>query len=190
VRFTTTPVQGVTVVEVDRIVDDRGFFGRVWCREEFAGHGLDVDWAQANVGRSTRAGTLRGMHLQRDPHAEAKLVRCTKGAVYDVALDLRPGSPSFLHWTGVTLGADEHTMLFIPEGCAHGYQTLADDSEIVYLTSAPYAREAATGVRHDDPAFGIRWPREVAVISEQDAGWPLWPGPVADDQPHARRTAP
>ena len=173
-RFTATPVQGVTIIEVDRIVDDRGFFGRVWCRDEFAEHGLDTEWVQANVGRSTQAGTLRGMHYQRDPHAEVKLVRCTRGSVYDVALDLRPESSSYLRWAGVTLEADAHTMLYIPEGCAHGYQTLADDSEIVYFTSAPYARDAATGVRYDDPAFGIHWPREVAVISEQDAGWELW----------------
>ena len=173
-RFTATPVEGVTIVEVDRIVDDRGFFGRVWCRDEFAEHGLDADWTQANVGLSTRAGTLRGMHYQRDPHAEVKLVRCTRGAVYDVALDLRPTSPTYLQWTGVTLSADEHTMLYIPEGCAHGYQTLADDSEIVYFTSAPYVREAAAGARHDDPAFGIEWPRPVEVISAQDAAWELW----------------
>lgn len=188
-RFTTTPVQGVTIVEVDRIVDDRGFFGRVWCRDEFTEHGLDADWVQANVGRSTRAGTLRGMHYQRNPHAEAKLVRCTSGSVYDVALDLRPTSPSYLAWTAVTLYANEHTMLYIPEGCAHGYQTLADESEIVYFTSASYARDAATGARYDDPAFGIQWPREVEVISEQDAGWDLWQHAGADEQPHARRKA-
>jgi dTDP-4-dehydrorhamnose 3,5-epimerase len=189
VRFTGTPVQGVTIVEVDRIVDDRGFFARVWCRDEFADHGLEADWVQANVGRSTRVGTLRGMHYQRDPHAEVKLVRCTRGAVYDVALDLRPTSPTYLRWAGVTLTADEHTMLYIPEGCAHGYQTLADDSEIVYFTSATYAREAATGVRHDDPAFGIRWPHEVEVISAQDAGWELWRHAAADERPHPRRKA-
>jgi dTDP-4-dehydrorhamnose 3,5-epimerase len=181
VKFTTTPVEGVAVVEIDRITDERGFFARVWCRDEFAEHGLDADWVQANVGRSTRAGTLRGMHYQRDPDAEAKLVRCTRGAVYDVALDLRATSPSYLRWTGVTLSAEEHTMLYIPAGCAHGYQTLLDDSEIVYSTSAPYAREAATGARYDDPTFGIRWPRDVEVISEQDAGWDLWSHPDAGD---------
>jgi dTDP-4-dehydrorhamnose 3,5-epimerase len=181
VKFATTPVEGVAVVQIDRIADERGFFARVWCRDEFAEHGLEVDWVQANVGRSTRAGTLRGMHYQRDPHAEVKLVRCTRGAVYDVALDLRATSPSYLRWTGVTLSADEHTMLYIPEGCAHGYQTLVDDSEIVYSTSAPYAREAATGARYDDPTVGIRWPRDVEVISEQDAGWDLWTRAGASD---------
>jgi dTDP-4-dehydrorhamnose 3,5-epimerase len=180
VRFTGTAVEGVTVVEVERISDDRGFFARVWCQDEFAQHGIHKEWAQANVGRSIRAGTLRGMHYQRDPHAEAKLVRCTRGSVYDVALDLRPSAPSYLRWAGVTLGADDHTMLYIPEGCAHGYQTLADDSEIVYYTSAPYARDAATGARYDDAAFGIEWPLAVEVISEQDAGWAPWSRSGAD----------
>jgi dTDP-4-dehydrorhamnose 3,5-epimerase len=174
VKFSETAVQDVRLVEVNRIADDRGFFARVWCQEEFTQHGIEADWVQANVGRSIRAGTLRGMHYQRDPHAEAKLVRCTRGAVYDVALDLRPASPSYLRWVGVTLDANEHSMLYIPEGCAHGYQTLADDSEIVYFTSAPYDRDAATGARYDDPAFGIEWPLAVEVISGQDARWELW----------------
>jgi dTDP-4-dehydrorhamnose 3,5-epimerase len=189
VRFKTTPVQGVAVVEVDRIADDRGFFARVWCRDEFSQQGLQAAWVQANVGRSTRAGTLRGMHYQRDPHAEAKLVRCTRGAVYDVALDLRPSSPSYQEWVGVTLSADEHTMLYIPEGCAHGYQTLVDDSEIVYHTSAPYAPKAATGARYDDPAFGIQWPLAVEVISNQDASWDLWTQDGVDAQNDSRRQA-
>jgi len=125
------------------------------------------------------------MHYQREPHAEVKLVRCTRGEVYDVALDLRPASPSYLKWVGVTLGADDHTMLYIPDGCAHGYQTLADDSEIVYSTTARYARDAATGARYDDPAFAIEWPLPVEVISEQDAGWDLWspPGAAGDGRP-------
>ena len=174
-RFSGTAVQDAQVIQIDRITDDRGFFARVWCQDEFAQHGIKAGWVQANVGRSVRTGTLRGMHYQRDPHPEAKLVRCTRGAVYDVALDLRPASPSYLRWVGVTLDADEHTMLYVPEGCAHGYQTLADDSEIVYFTSAPYNRDAATGARYDDPAFGIEWPLAVEVISGQDAGWELWP---------------
>ena len=173
-KFTGTAVLDAQIVEVSRITDDRGFFARVWCEDEFARHGIESVWVQANVGRSLRAGTLRGMHYQRDPHAEAKLVRCTRGAVYDVALDLRAASPSYLRWVGVTLDADEHTMLYIPEGCAHGYQTLTDNSEIAYLTSAPYDRDAATGARYDDPAFGIEWPLAVELISGQDAGWELW----------------
>jgi len=185
VRFTKTAVEGVVVVDIDRISDDRGFFARVWCEDEFGEQGLVREWVQANVGRSIRAGTLRGMHYQREPHAEVKLVRCTRGEVYDVALDLRPASPSYLKWVGVTLGADDHTMLYIPDGCAHGYQTLADDSEIVYSTTARYARDAATGARYDDPAFAIEWPLPVEVISEQDAGWDLWspPGAAGDGRP-------
>ena len=173
-KFTETAVQGVQIVEINRIKDDRGFFARTWCRDEFTQHGIVAGWVQANVGRSIRPGTLRGMHYQRDPHPEAKLVWCTRGAVYDVAVDLRPASPSYLRWVGVNLEADEHTMLYIPEGCAHGYQTLADDSEITYFTSAPYDRDAAAGVRYDDPAFGIEWPLPVEVISGQDAQWELW----------------
>ena len=173
-NFTETAVQGAQIVQISRISDDRGFFARVWCRDEFIQQGIAADWVQANVGRSLRAGTLRGMHYQRDPQPEAKLVRCTRGVVYDVVLDLRPDSPSYLRWAGVTLDADEHTMLYIPEGCAHGYQTLADDSEISYFASAPYDRDAATGARYDDPAFGIEWPLPVEVISAQDAAWELW----------------
>jgi dTDP-4-dehydrorhamnose 3,5-epimerase len=175
VKISDTAIPGVRLVEINRIADDRGFFARVWCQDEFAQHGIKANWVQANVGYSVRAGTLRGMHYQRDPHAEAKLVRCTRGAVYDVALDLRPASATYLQSVGVTLDADSRAMLYIPEGCAHGYQTLTDDSEIVYFTSAPYARDAATGARYDDPAFGIDWPHAVEVISEQDAGWELWP---------------
>ena len=186
-KFSETMVQGVWAIEVDRITDDRGFFARVWCGREFVQHGIEADWVQANVGRSLRTGTLRGMHYQRDPQAEAKLVRCTRGAVYDVALDLRPASPSYLRWVGVTLDADEHTMLYIPEGCAHGYQTLANESEIMYFTSAPYDRDAATGARYDDPAFGIEWPLAVEVISGQDAAWKLWSRSETDRTPNLKR---
>jgi dTDP-4-dehydrorhamnose 3,5-epimerase len=182
-KISDTAIQGVRLVEINRITDDRGFFARVWCQDEFAQQGIKTNWVQANVGYSVRAGTLRGMHYQRDPHAEAKLVRCTRGAVYDVAVDLRPASATYLSWVGVTLDADSRAMLYIPEGCGHGYQTLADDSEIVYFTSAPYARDAATGARYDDPAFGIDWPVAVEVISEQDAGWELWPR-SGTDQSH------
>lgn len=179
-KISDTAVQGARLIGINRIADDRGFFARVWCQDEFAQHGVSAAWVQANVGYSLRASTLRGMHYQRDPHAEAKLVRCTRGAVYDVALDLRPASPSYLRWVGVTLDANEHTMLYIPEGCAHGYQTLTDDSEIVYHTTARYDRDAATGARYDDPAFGIDWPLPVQVISEQDASWDSWQMSAAD----------
>ena len=188
-KFSETAVLGVRLIEVNRITDDRGFFARVWCQDEFTQHDIKANWVQANVGYSVRAGTLRGMHYQRDPHAEAKLIRCTRGAVYDVALDLRPTSPSYLRWVGVTLDAEEHAMLYIPEGCAHGYQTLTDDSEITYFTSAPYAREAATGARYDDPAFGVEWPLPVEVISGQDASWELWPRSGATETTNSGRQA-
>ena len=171
-RFSETAVQGAQIIQIDRITDDRGFFARVWCQDEFARHGIKASWAQANVGHSIRTGTLRGMHYQRDPRAEAKLVRCTRGAVYDVALDLRPASPSYLRWVGATLDADEHIMLYIPEGCGHGYLTSAPNTDLVYQASVPYAPGSATGVRYDDPVFNIAWPGAVSVISVQDRNWP------------------
>jgi dTDP-4-dehydrorhamnose 3,5-epimerase len=174
VRFAPTAVEGVVLVEVDRISDDRGFFARAWDVSEFAAERLEATWVQANVGFSIKAGTLRGMHFQREPHAEVKLVRCTMGAVWDVALDLRPDSPTYLRSAGVELTADNRSALWIPEGCAHGYQTLVDESEITYFTSAPFVKDAATGAGVDDPAFGITWPLPVSVISYQDRSWPRW----------------
>ena len=173
-KFTETAVQGAWIVEINRISDDRGFFARVWCQDEFTRRGVAVGLGP---------GQRRAQHPGRHPAGHALPARSPRGgeagavhagAVYDVALDLRPVSPSYLRWVGVTLDANEHTMLYIPEGCAHGYQTLADDSEITYFTSAPYDRDAATGARYDDPAFGIEWPLPVEVISGQDAGWELW----------------
>ena len=172
-RFEPTAVDGVVVIEIDPIEDDRGFFARAWCRREFEEHGLDVAFVQENVGFSTSAGTMRGLHFQRPPFAEVKLVRCTAGAVWDVAADLRAGSPTYLTSVGVELGADRRTMLLVPEGCAHGYLTLTDAAEVRYLTSQFYAAEAAGGVRYDDEALGIEWPGEVAIVSEQDSSWPL-----------------
>ncbi len=173
-RFKETRLRGVYRIELDKIGDDRGFFARSWCKREFEEQGLTAQWVQANIGRSTGTGTLRGMHYQRAPWEEVKLVRCTKGAVYDVAVDLRPSSASYRQWVAAELTADNHTMLYVPEGCAHGYLTLEDDSEIMYFTSQFYTPEAATGAGYDDPAFGIEWPARVEIISEQDAGWPRW----------------
>ncbi len=175
-KFQKTPISGVLLVESERRVDTRGHFARLWCREEFEAQGLDATVAQINVGFSHRAGTLRGMHYQAVPHAECKTVRCTRGALFDVALDLRPESPTFKRWFGVELHAEGNQMLWIPEGCAHGYQTLADDTEMTYLTSAPYAPRSARGVRYDDPAFGIEWPLEVETISDADRDWPTFTG--------------
>jgi dTDP-4-dehydrorhamnose 3,5-epimerase len=176
VTFTKTAIQGVVLVEPEKLVDERGFFARAWCREAFEEHGLNPDVAQTNIGFSPRRGTLRGLHLQAAPYEEAKLVRCTRGAIYDVAVDLRPDSPTFLGWLGLRLSADSHRMLYVPEGCAHGYLTLTDDAEITYQASRPYVREAAGGRRYDDPALGIEWPIEIAVVSEQDRSWPLLNG--------------
>jgi dTDP-4-dehydrorhamnose 3,5-epimerase len=173
VRFETTAVDGVVVIEIDPIEDERGLFGRVWCRREFAEHGLDVEFVQENVGFSISAGTMRGLHFQRPPFAEVKLVRCTAGAVWDVAADLRPGSPTYLTSVGVELRGDRRNMLYVPAGCAHGYLTLTDAAEVRYLTSQFYAADAVGGVRHDDEALAIEWPREVAIVSEQDRSWPL-----------------
>jgi dTDP-4-dehydrorhamnose 3,5-epimerase len=173
VRFEPTAVDGVVVIEIDPIEDERGLFARVWCRREFAEHGLDVEFVQENVGFSFSAGTMRGLHFQRPPFAEVKLVRCTAGAVWDVAADLRPGSPTYLTSVGVELRGDRRNMLYVPAGCAHGYLTLTDAAEVRYLTSQFYAADAVGGVRHDDEALAIEWPREVAIVSEQDRSWPL-----------------
>ena len=172
-RLVETPIGGAFVIELDRIEDQRGYFARLWCEEVFADHGLKASMVQSNVGVSTKAGTLRGLHLQVAPHAEIKVVRCPRGAVYDVIVDLRADSPSYLRWFGAELSAGNGRSIYVPEGCAQGYLTLEDDSEIYYHTSDFYHPESATGVRYDDPAFGIEWPRGIEVISEQDRKWPM-----------------
>jgi len=170
--FTPTELNGAYLVGLKRIEDVRGFFARAWCRKEFTDHGLNPDLEQINVAFSHRRGTLRGMHFQESPHAEAKLVRCTRGALYDVIIDLRPASPTFRRWLGVELTADNRQMLYVPEGSAHGYQTLADETEMYYQTTEFYVPQAARGVRYNDPAFAVKWPLPVAVISEADQKWP------------------
>lgn len=170
-KFTPTSIAGVVVVDLELRRDERGFFARQWCADELTRAGLDPRIAQINTARSTVAGTLRGMHFQAAPHAEAKLVRVTRGAVFDVALDLRPESESFCRWFGTELDAESGRMLYIPEGCAHGYLTLTADTDLAYQASVAYAPASAGGVRHDDPAFGIVWPRSIEVISRQDAVW-------------------
>jgi dTDP-4-dehydrorhamnose 3,5-epimerase len=171
-RFTETKVAGAFLIEPEPIADERGFFARTWCREEFADHGLSGELAQANISFNHRQGTLRGLHYQAAPHAEAKLVRSTRGAIWDLALDLRRDSPTYLAWFGAELSDANRAMLYVPEGCAHGFLTLTDDAEVAYQMSAPYAPEAARGVRFDDPAFGIDWPGEVVVINERDRTYP------------------
>lgn len=172
-RFEPTALDGAVVVELDPIEDDRGFFARAFCRREFGEHGLETEFVQENVGVSVSAGTMRGLHFQKRPFAEVKLVRCTSGAVWDVAVDLRPDSPTHLASVGVELRSDRRNMLYVPTGCAHGYLTLTDGAEVRYLTSEFYAAEAVAGVRYDDGALAIAWPREVTVVSDQDRSWPL-----------------
>lgn len=175
-RFLETEIPGAWVIEPDTYPDERGLFARVYCRESFIRHGLNPEVAQGNASFSPRRGTLRGMHYQAPPAAEAKLVRCTSGAIFDVVLDLRVESPSFRRWRAEVLTAENRRMLYIPEGCAHGLLTLADDTEVSYLISHPYAPEHARGVRWDDPAFGIAWPEPVQVIGERDRTYPDFTG--------------
>jgi dTDP-4-dehydrorhamnose 3,5-epimerase len=172
VRFSKTNVAGAWLIDIEPIVDDRGFFARAWCRHEFEQHGCGEPLVQASMAVSTRRGTLRGLHYQLPPHEEAKLVRATRGAAYVVVLDLRHDSPSYRRWYAAELAAENRRTLYVPPGCAQGYQTLADDSELFYQMSAFYAPEAARGVRYDDPGFDIRWPLDVAVISAKDRSWP------------------
>jgi dTDP-4-dehydrorhamnose 3,5-epimerase len=170
--FTETAVKGAYIIELEPITDDRGFFARSWCVKEFEKHHLNPTVVQINVGFSHKQGTLRGIHYQVAPYEEVKLVRCTMGAIYDIAVDLRPDSLSYKQWVGVELTAENRKMLYVPEGCGHGYQTLADNTEIQYQTSQFYDRESSRGARFDDPVFGIKWPLPVQVISDADKNWP------------------
>lgn len=173
-KFTPTEIAGVWVVEPEPYVDERGFFARLWDPAEFAARGLNPKLAQVSVSYNRLAGTVRGMHWQAEPHAEAKLVRVTAGAVWDVALDLRPDSPTRRRWVAEELSAANRRMLYIPEGCGHGFQTLTDGAEVTYHISAAYEPTAGRGARFDDPAFGIPWPRPVSVIGERDRTYPLY----------------
>ena len=172
-RFVPLELEGAFLVELERYEDERGFFARTWDGDEFAAHGLASSVVQCSVSRNASAGTLRGMHLQSAPHEETKLVRCTRGAIYDVIVDLRPGSATQTQWVGVELDSDRGTALYVPKGFAHGFQTLVDESEVFYMMSTPYVAEASTGVRWDDPAFGIAWPTtERRTINARDLAWP------------------
>lgn len=171
-KFVPQEVSGVYLIQQERRSDERGYFSRFWCADEYKAHGLDSSLVQMNTQLSTHAGTLRGMHYQTPPHAEVKVVRCLRGAIFDVAVDLRPDSPSFRQWVGATLTEANTDMLYVPEGFAHGYLTLEPDTEVLYLTSKPYAPASATGVRFDDSAFSIHWPRSVDIVSTVDRSWP------------------
>lgn len=184
-RFLETEIPGAFSIEVEERTDDRGFFARTFCQHEFAARGLTTAVAQCNIAFNHTTGTVRGMHYQAVPAAEAKLIRCVRGAIWAVVLDVRPDSPAFCRWAAVELTAENHRALYLPELCAAGYQTLADNSEVFYQMSAFYAPACERGVRHDDPAFGIRWPLPVSAISAKDAGWPAFtPGQeaVRDDR--------
>ncbi|KAB8143559.1 dTDP-4-dehydrorhamnose 3,5-epimerase [Chloroflexia bacterium SDU3-3] len=170
--FTETKLQGAFIIDLEQRADERGFFARSFCAREFADHGMNPHVVNTNVSHSARRGTLRGMHFQRAPHAEAKLVRCTRGAIYDVIIDLRAGSPTLGQWLGVELTAANYRQLYVPEGFAHGFQTLEDEADVVYQVSEFYTPGAEGGLRYDDPAFGIRWPLPISVISPKDAAWP------------------
>ena len=171
--FTDTRVADAWIIDPSPYYDERGRFMRTWCVHEFERHGIHFQPVQANMQFSSRKGTVRGLHLQVAPALEAKLVRCTRGAIFDVVVDLRPGSPGFGTWCGTELTAENGRMLYVPEHCAHGFQCIEDNSEAMYLTSAFYAPDSCRGVRFDDPAIGIQWPLPVAAISKQDRGWPL-----------------
>lgn len=170
--FTQTPLQGAYVIEINKIGDDRGFFGRSWCRKEMQQAGLDTDMAQINTSLSRQRGTLRGLHFQLAPFQENKMIRCTRGAVFDVIVDLRPESPTFRQWFGIELTADNHKALYSPKGFAQGFITLQDDTEITYFASEFYAPGKDRGVRYNDPQFGIQWPLPPVVISDKDQNWP------------------
>jgi dTDP-4-dehydrorhamnose 3,5-epimerase len=172
VRFNQLEIQGAWLIELEPVGDTRGSFARTFCASEFAAHGLAVEFPQHSVSRNSLKGTLRGMHFQAPPHAEAKLVSCRQGAIFDVCLDLRPGSPTFLRWCGFELNAENGRQLYLPKGCAHGFQTLTDDTEITYRISEYYHPASACGYRYDDPAFHISWPFAPSVMSEKDKSWP------------------
>jgi dTDP-4-dehydrorhamnose 3,5-epimerase len=170
--FTETKLPGAFILEPERHEDDRGFFARIWCQEEFEKNGLDPRLAQCSISFNKTKGTLRGMHYQAAPHEEAKLVRCTMGALYDVIIDLRAASNTLNEWLAVELTAENRKMLYVPRGFAHGFLTLEDNTEVLYLISDPYVPGSAGGVRWNDPAFHIEWPGEIRVISERDNGFP------------------
>lgn len=180
-KFTTGAIKGLWHIDLEPVEDHRGYFARAWCRDEFLDHGLDAEWEQANLQVSPHQGTLRGIHYQLPPHGEVKLVRCTQGAVFDVAIDLRPDSPTYRRWNGVELTARNRRSVWVPTGCAHGYVTLEDDSEVTYLTSRAYAPESVRAVRFDDPAFAIEWPVAVSTLPGAHDSWEWYSDEAAEE---------
>lgn len=172
-KFKQTSVAGAYLIGLEPRVDARGMFARAFCAQEFSAHGLEKNFVQANISTNKMAGTVRGMHFQREPHAEVKLVRCTKGSIYDVIVDMREGSATRWRWFGAELSEENGLMMYVPEGFAHGYQTLTDDAAAFYMVSAVYTPQSEGGLRFDDPKLSIEWPRAVAEVSDKDAAWPL-----------------
>lgn len=171
--FKETKLQGAFIVELEKFEDERGFFAHSWSERKFAEHGLDPRVAECSISFNRKRGTLRGMHYQAAPHGQVKLVRCSRGAIYDVIIDLRTGSPTFKQWVGVELTSENRRMLYIPKDFAHGFQTLDDETEVFYQMSDAYAPESGRGVRWNDPAFGIAWPEAAAIIiNERDRTYP------------------
>jgi dTDP-4-dehydrorhamnose 3,5-epimerase len=191
-HFEPTPLEGAWILDLDRRIDERGFFSRTWCREEFAGRGLVTDLAQANLSHSTYRGTIRGMHYQVAPAQEAKLVQCVRGAIWDVIIDIRPDSATFRAWFGIELTSENHRQLYVPKDFAHGYQTLVEDTEVFYLSSTAYAPAAERGIRWNDPLIAVTWPIPNEVrVSAKDREWPDFdPGPISvgPDRPAYPRT--
>lgn len=169
--FTETDISDAYIIDAELISDDRGFFARGWCRNEFQRNGLNAEVVQQNISFNEHSGTLRGMHYQIAPHSECKLIRCTRGALYDVFVDLRPDSESYLQWVGVELTEQNYRMVYIPENCAHGFITLKDNTEAVYQVTSTYAPGYERGLRYDDPSFNIKWPVPIDVISQKDRCW-------------------
>jgi len=174
VQFIETKLPGAFLIELERKEDDRGFFARAFCRNEMAARGLVGELVQCNVAFTHRRGTVRGLHYQVAPAAESKVVRCIRGAIFDVIVDLRPDSSSYLQHLGVELTADDRRQLYVPEGFGHGYQALSDNAEILYFVSAFHSPQSERGIRYDDPAFRIPWPAPVTLVSLKDQNWPLF----------------
>ncbi|HZH71855.1 MAG TPA: dTDP-4-dehydrorhamnose 3,5-epimerase [Mariniphaga sp.] len=174
--FTETSLKGAFILEIKKLEDERGFFGRSWCKKEMEDHGLNGNVVQANTSLSMKKGTFRGFHFQKHPYEETKLIRCTKGAIYDIIIDLRKESPTFMQWFGAELTEDNYKMVYIPENFAHGFLTLTDNAEVYYLVTHPYTPNAEGGIRYDDPALNINWPIPVTVVSEKDKSHPDFKG--------------
>ena len=171
-NFNSTDIDGLYYVDIDRLKDQRGFFGRAFCRQEFEEIGLDSEICQANISYNKSAGTLRGMHYQKHPYQESKFIRCIRGSIYDVVIDLRKDSPTYCHSFGIELNDENRTALFVPKDFAHGFVTLADDTEVIYMVSQSYVPNAEEGIRWDDPFFAIDWPINPSLVSPKDAQWP------------------